>query len=756
MKSLVKCPVKKRTNGYTLLEMSIVMIVVGIVMASAASAYNIYLKNKAQVDTASNINTVMSAVSNYFIQNGKYPCPARLDLPRTDPNYGMPTACTTDPAILAMNPGDYLNGLYMEERDSTIPILVPPKPVVLRGAVPFRVLNQPEYVTEDGYHTRLEYVVTQILTDPATYHKDHGGISVIDEQNRSVVKDPDSIHFIVLSHGPDKEGAWSNNGASILPCGSGMDAENCNTSTPNKQAVYRTAQTSSVSGANHFDDFVKYFSAVETPFWTVADAAGTNIRDAGLAQQLAIGKPTSVYEGTVPATPTSLDVVTHIRADNNLKIGQWCDAANPADCFTPDLIAGNDPAMDCAGNPLGGYVRGVGSKKVSCTTAKSACSSGVLLGVDASGNLLCGASPVSCSATNVAVCSTLPTTDYTIPPGAVGDIHITPVNAIPSNDSRQRKFVCSASGTWVNGSPWAWGVCGCTPSGPTPITQTCQSYKGSTLTNGCWDGNVTYTTQTTCGPKTTIISGLDTSDCKCKNCNVPTTGVCTALPVPVGSLTNPTAPGADTPSLPTVAGWVGTPTYTKNWECSSTTAGSFINWTYTGQSPQCSCGASIQTETNKSCAITGCDATGVWAANGQYPCLPGFVGAGKYVNRERTYDCVTGTWPSTWTNTDNTCHCTAVIDTQTVACPTGYSGNIEQINTFNCSTNNWDGWVNKFSGSPPASCTPLRWKPVGAKTGSGTGLIGEEVYTACGPVNATSSCSSPTASGYDYYHCECK
>lgn len=744
---------RNHRGGYTLLEMAIVLFVVGLFMASGASAYNIYAKNKAVMDTANNINIAMNAISNYFIQNGRYPCPARLNAQRTDADYGMPTNCTTDPAILAMNPGDYLNGLYMEERDSTIATLVPPKPIVLRGAIPFRILNKPESVAEDGYHTRLEYAVTQLLTDTMTYNKDHGGISVVDAQTppRSVVKTPDSIHFIVLTHGQDRAGAWSSNGGQVFPCGTGKDEENCNTSMPNKRAVYRMAQMSMGDGADHFDDTVKFFSMIETPLWTVADAAGTNIRDAGLALQAAIGNTTSAFPLT---DPLSLDAQDYVRADGNVDTPQWCDSANPADCFSPSLIGGDDPNMDCQdpANPAYDatkpYVTGVGSKKVACgATVDIKCTppqvmTGVLLG----GSIKCSASPVSCSATPVTICTL---NDYTLPAAAVGVNH---TNPIPFGDSKYKTYTCTAAGTWSYVSES--GTCSCTPSGPSLVIQTCQSYKGS----GCWSGDVTYTSTTTCSPYSVTTTAPDTSACVCNDCAVPTTTACNAaLPSP---LTNPSAPSAASPPLPTVANWIGNPVYNRNWVCSSATAGSFVDYTYVNQSPVCTCNASISdlVETNVACTITGCDATGAAAFNGQFACSAGFAGGGKYVNRKKSHNCATGAYDTTWTNTANTCSCAAITAPDPIPCPTGYSGTIARTKTFDCALNAWGTPVQDLPGSPPSTCNPIRWVPQGSITGSGASKIGVEAYDSCGPVNATSACSKPASSGsgWDYYaYCTC-
>lgn len=740
----MKKPIKNNTAGYTLLELSMVLIVVGIVMASFSSAYGLYLKNKAVTDTAGNVNVVMNAISNYFIQNGKYPCPARLNAKETDADYGMPTDCTnTSVAPSTVAVGNCSGGICVEERTSPITgagAPTPNKPRVLRGAVPFRILNKPEFIAEDGYHTRLEYAVTEILTDAATYNKDHGAISVVDDQTpaRSLVNNPDSIHFIVLSHGADKAGAYSNDGVPTLPCGTGMDAENCNTTPSNKKAVYRMALAASIAGANHFDDFVKYSSAIETPLWVVADAAGTNIRDAGLALQVAIG-----HAGSFPSSdPLSLDIATHVRADTDLHTGGLCNAAG-GDCFSPSLIGGADPAMDCS-NPATPFVTGITAGHVVCgSSVNIQCGAGqVMTGITVTGNIICSAPPTSCPATNVSVCAP---NDDALPASTSG----TAITTNMHGDSRYHQYTCTAAGTWSLTS--SWGDCTCT-AGSVVTHPSCNGYMNPS--GSCWTGSVDVTTTTTCSPNT-VTTTVDTSDCECSNCAVPDAGICSA-PIPA-PLTNAAAVPA---TLPAPVGYIGSVIYNKNWQCSSTTAGSFVNRTYISNS--CACNASILplTENGQSCAITGCDSTGANPSlAGQLPCAAGFVGGGKHVDRHKNYNCATASYDAVWTNTANTCSCSAVTQPQSVVCPTGYSGTIAQSRIFNCGSNSWGPWVNTLAGSPPSSCIPIQWVPQGSISGSGSATIGQEVYTACSPVNSTSACWAPSGSGnpYNYYTlCRCQ
>jgi prepilin-type N-terminal cleavage/methylation domain-containing protein len=755
----MKTTPRQHIKGYSLLEMSVVLTVVGVVIASFFSSYGLYIKNKAITETASNLDLAMDGLANYFIQNGRYPCPARLDAKRTDDDYGLPVdnatlplvGCTTAglfPSTVA--PGTCLNGICVEESKRTIATLTPPQPRVLRGALPFRILNRPEYTAEDGYHRRLEYVVTEVLTNAATYNKDNGGISVEGVTGNKLVETADTVQFIVLSHGQDRAGAYSSEGALSEPCGTGVDAENCNTSTAStasKQAIYRMAQTNSKTDNTHFDDMVKFFSTVETPLWVMADAAQTDIRDAGVAAQVSIGgtSPFKPYDDTV-TPPTgdkiSLNIQTYARAEGDIHAGQICDA-DGKDCFSPLLLAGEEPKMNCTdpAHPLYDankpYVTGIADGQVICAEAPGfGCSNPdeVMKGIAADGTVICKLPVIQCPAQKIEVCAPDDETLPASPPKTV-------IKTKMYGDSKYLEFTCSDKGVWQE--THGWGVCDCKPD-ISVKSKPCTDNKDPE--GSCWTGSIISTTTVTCKPydKNTV---EDDSACKCTDCTK--AGPWDDCDADIWSpLTNK---GAVPNNLPHSVGYKGKVNYTLSWKCSSPTKGA-RSWTYTGNTCVCD-GTMDPLEETVSCSVTGCDSSGKNPSlGGQYKCSGGFTGE---VDRYKNFSCVTSKYAANWTNTKNTCSCTDKVDKKTTDCPAGYSGTITQSRNFSCASNSWTAWKNDLAGSPPATCTKVRWTPQGSVSGSGK--VGQQAYSACGPVNAKSTCYSPSKKGYVYYNsCSCQ
>ena len=125
--------------------------------------------------------------------------------------------------------------------------------------------------------------------------------------------------------------------------------------------------------------------------------------------------------------------------------------------------------------------------------------------------------------------------------------------------------------------------------------------------------------------------------------------------------------------------------------------------------------------------------------------------------QQRDYTCSgnTGTWGS-WYDTSNTCAapCTPTSSTRAASCPSGYTGSITQENDYTCSggTGSWSGWYN-------ASSTCAVAAPVAVGGGNCT-LYGSAPCSqfGCGPGSGTitiggGSCTLYTSAACAPYGC---
>lgn len=109
---------KSRNSGFTIVELLIVVVIIGILAAIVAVAYGNVTANSKDTKRAADLSAIQKALEMYYIDNGGYPrCGATG--PNTPPalGAGTATACLTDdlvPTYMASIPTDPTNsGSYV-------------------------------------------------------------------------------------------------------------------------------------------------------------------------------------------------------------------------------------------------------------------------------------------------------------------------------------------------------------------------------------------------------------------------------------------------------------------------------------------------------------------------------------------------------------------------------------------------------------------------------------------------------------------
>ena len=491
----------KGSSGFTLIETAIAMMVVGVIIAGFAVPFSLYLKNKEAKETTTNLTVASSALTGFLGIQGRYPCPARTDLPRTDVDYGRETNC----ADASVAPGTCANGICIEQNTRTItdPITGAPVNITQRvrvGNLPFRQMNISEDDTFDGYGMRYKYAVTEELAVATTFNPGRGGIEILDENDNSILTPPMSGHFIIISSGPDRKGGLTRDNAQIACDAGERQTENCNVTA---NAVYRKGTSSDTPGANKFDDQVSYFSSDEIPLWRIStdpDATRFDI------EQIPASGGVQFMNGADPSPtatlPTdTLNIANGIKASgdagNNgqVRVDQLCSNPTggtppPPTCFQTAIVAGDSNVLEC---PVGFVAREVDGGALGCVPINNLsfqCSGATpyVTGVNADGTLICAGAPVvSCPATTRSVCGT---NDMVIPINGVEGQY---TSVITSNTGfcRRDTYRCQA-GSWRSTNPRGSCVqyqyqngasCG---QGNTGTQDLRREYNCSTLSWGPW------------------------------------------------------------------------------------------------------------------------------------------------------------------------------------------------------------------------------------------------------------------------------
>ncbi len=681
-------------HGYTLIELAMVTLIVGLIMGSGITAYKIYRTDRdmALTETAKvRINLALNAFRERY---GRYPCPASYTAQRGTPEYGRAGDCSN----LSVPPGQCAQGICVEQsiagRTVTLEDGTVVTPRVRRGAIPYRELNLSEDEFYDQYGGRFSYAVTELLTDEDTFNINNGGIHVVDGQlptPQSLLETPGSALYFLFSHGPDNVGAYGRNGVLISQCtGPMFDVENCNTSDTDSTAVYRYAQRSdmpvenggftmpsdptpgAVNANRHYDDVAYYKGSDPTPLFKFSELAGNrdNAYDLQDAARIVIGNTTN---------DEKVNVEGSVRASEQYITQLICNEEGE-DCFSPEKIGGS--GMHC---PEGFYADGVhgggvgGALTCREPMANADCDGGFITGF-ANGAVVCDrvSQTAMCPQRNVTVCGVRHTLR-----ASAHDTRITVTGGV----SQVQIWRCN-DGTWVRQS--SRGVCTCTP-------------RTVTTRNSCGTG---YNGQTTVETTTVCPSGQQTvrtnrSECTC-------------------------ASGTSTRTLDCPEGQSGSITETRTTTCSGNVA-TTTAWRVTGNT--CSCAAQAPQTRNGICPS----------------------GTEGDVTERRTWNTGTCSWEA-WTVTSNTCACVDSTETRNVACPTGQTGTIRQRRNTYCNGTPPSAWVEiSNTCNVPPTC---RWSNSGA--GMTSGNAGPYVGDICVCGTRNGPCKVRIPGGVQgYTGCQC-
>ena len=400
----------KPQDGFTLVELSIVIIIVGIMSIPAFNAYTLYKRQQVVEQTEDAMREANVALGNFRAVYGRYPCPARANAVLGDADYGYEFVAAGACATVA-------GGVVQVNSNNATNANVMANPEIYIGTIPFRTLNMDERDAYDGARARLSYAVTGLLTDAATYANADGGISIVRDDGSGTNTDvsaltiADSAHFIVVSHGLENDGSISREGTVLGVCPAvSSTGENCD-----NDATFRMEEQQ-VS----FDDSISYFVSDSIEQWqvSVADDNDIHLRRAnnmamGIAEtDLTAGMYQAEIRDNAPGDAIMLVDATAAGTEGQTLVNSVCDDGDTG-CFAPRLIGGDrviDPVnngFECPPHPVSGnpqYVVAAENGGFRCEEEIwFSCPAGEFAaGFDTNGNLICSVSPPpSCPTTNL-------------------------------------------------------------------------------------------------------------------------------------------------------------------------------------------------------------------------------------------------------------------------------------------------------------------------------------------------------------------
>lgn len=379
-------PAASGSEGFTLIELSIALLIISLMIVPLVQIYSQYLYNQKVVKTKDNLASISRALA--LSSPIRYPCPSDRSLTPADANYGV-DICSIAGFTLGGVPTCNTSGQEQgfckaagtrDTADDTDLTVGNNNEFVLVGGAPFKIganaiggLNGA--AVRDGWGNQFSYAVSYTSSRPNrtegfTRFK-NGVIRVLDEWGNDTVGSDRDAHFLVYSHGVDGLGSFNNTSLRRDCVVANVDGENCD------------GDGTFVQGISHFEGTIKYddYSYVQTDssanLWQiVTDPANSNAPTEHILT-IPTGKlgVNSDTPGTSPPTGVDvrLDVAGDIRADtirtNEIckKDGTNCLGMGSGGFFEDQKTSVTSGVKNDCGD--GEVISNISSQQVSCSKA---------------------------------------------------------------------------------------------------------------------------------------------------------------------------------------------------------------------------------------------------------------------------------------------------------------------------------------------------------------------------------------------------
>lgn len=173
--------VEKCNSGFTLVEMAIVLMIVGLLLGGMLVPLSAQMDQRNASDTQKTLSEIKEAIIGYAIVNGRLPCPAQATFATGNTNAGM-VDCT-----------------------------------LTTGVIPWATLGTSE---TDAWGRRFTYAVSSTFSTATFMLSSNGTLSVKNNAGGNNVAS--SIPAVIISHGKNGAGAYTSQG-NQLPRGSNTD-----------------------------------------------------------------------------------------------------------------------------------------------------------------------------------------------------------------------------------------------------------------------------------------------------------------------------------------------------------------------------------------------------------------------------------------------------------------------------------------------------------------------------------------------------
>lgn len=174
--------------GFTLLEVAITLIILGILAGAAMPSVLRYKQHANNLQTKENQEMVARAIAGFELAYKRLPCPA-------------------DPSAQGHNIG--IERPTCNENSTA------------KGIIPYKTLGLPASFAIDGYKRFMTYVTSPKANQHSVCDLRREAPLHVTDENGPVIRDEGIVALVLISHGPTGHGAFTGRGSEKM---TGMDA----------------------------------------------------------------------------------------------------------------------------------------------------------------------------------------------------------------------------------------------------------------------------------------------------------------------------------------------------------------------------------------------------------------------------------------------------------------------------------------------------------------------------------------------------